>query len=110
MQITIDARPLEQVETEALIVPVFEGREESRFGARDLFQSGEIAAKPLELTLLHHPPGVAARRVLLAGAGPPEKFDPAQARKVAGAAVRLLKTKSVKKAAFALAASHSGAD
>ena len=35
------------------------------------------------------PPGVAARRVLLAGAGKPEKFDAAELRKLVGAAVRL---------------------
>src|SRR5213594_4460866 len=53
MDITIVPKPLEQVQSDALILPVFEGREELRFGAADLFQSGEIAAKPLELTLLH---------------------------------------------------------
>src|SRR6266536_2664722 len=110
MDITIEPRPPERVETEALIVPIFEGQEELRFAAADLFQSGEIAGKPLELTLLHHPPGVAARRVLLAGGGPPEKYNPDLARKLAGAAVRLLKGKSVKKIAFALNPGHSSAE
>ena len=110
MEITIEPKPLEQVETDALIVPIFEGREERRFGAADLIQSGEIAGKPLELTLLHHPPGVAARRVLLAGGGPPEKYDSAMSRKLAGAAVRLLKSKSVKKIAFALTPDHNGSE
>ena len=31
-------------------------------------QVGEVAGKPLEATLLHHPKGLAATRVLLAGA------------------------------------------
>jgi len=110
MDIRIESRPLEQVEVEALIVPVFEGRPESRFGAPDLVESGEITGKPMELTLLHHPPGVAARRVVLAGGGPPDKYDPALARRLAGAAVRLLKVKSVHKAAFALSPGHSGPD
>ena len=58
MQITIERKPLDQVETEALIVPVFEGRKDSRFGAEDLFAAGEVSGKALELTLLHHAPGV----------------------------------------------------
>jgi leucyl aminopeptidase len=52
--------------------------------------------------LLHHVPGVAARRILLAGAGKPEKFDAAELRRLSGAAVRHLKSKSVKKIAFVL--------
>ncbi len=110
MQITIGRKPLERIEADALIVPVFEGSKETRFGAGDLFDAGEIAGKPLELTLLHHVPGVAATRILLAGAGKPEKFDSAEMRKLAGAAVRHLKSKSVKKIALALGPDHAGAD
>ncbi|MBZ5620477.1 MAG: leucyl aminopeptidase [Acidobacteriia bacterium] len=101
MQITIESKTLEQIEADALIVPVFEGRREGRFGAADLCDSGEVAGKSQELTLLHHPPGVASRRVLLAGAGKLEKFSPAELRKSVGAAVRHLKSKSVKRIAFA---------
>jgi leucyl aminopeptidase len=100
MQILIERKPLEKVEADALIVLVFEGRKEVRFGAGDLMDAGEVAGKPQELTLLHHSTGVAAKRVLLAGAGKLEKFDPAGMRTAVGAAVRLLKTKSVKKIAF----------
>ncbi len=107
MRITIERQPLEQIETGALIVLVFEGRKEARFGAGDLIDAGEVAGKSLELTLLHRPPGVAATRVLLAGAGKPEKFDPAEMRKVAGAAVRHLKSKSVKTIALALDPEHA---
>jgi len=107
MQITIEYRPLEQIEADALVVPVFEGKKEERFGAGDLADSGEVAGKPLELTLLHHVPGIAATRVLLAGAGKPEKFDSAELRKVAGAAVRHLKSKSVKRIAFVLESGHA---
>jgi leucyl aminopeptidase len=107
MQITIERKPLEQIEADALVVPVFEGRKEARFGAGDLFDAGEIAGKSLELTLLHHAPGMAATRVLLAGAGKPEKFDSAELRRLAGAAVRHLKSKSVKKIAWALDPDHA---
>src|ERR1035437_4380839 len=102
MQITVEPRPAGQVEADALIVPVFEGRRDARFGAADLFDSGEVAGKPLELTLLHHAPGVRATRVLLAGGGKPEKFDAAEMRRLSGAAVRFLKAKSIKTVAFAL--------
>jgi len=93
---------LEHVETDALIVPAFEGIREERFGAADLVDSGEISGKSLELTILHHPPGVAARRVLLAGIGKREKLQPSELRKAVGAAVRLLKSKSVRKMALAI--------
>src|ERR1700729_3007369 len=101
MQITTERRPLEQVEADALIVPVFEGAAEARFGAGDLSESGEVAGKPLEFTLLHHAPGSAAKRVLLVGAGKAEKFDAAEMRKLVGAAVRYLKPKGVKRIAIA---------
>jgi leucyl aminopeptidase len=110
MQISVERMPLERIEADAVIVPVFEGAKEERFGAAVLADSGEIAGKNLELTLLHHPPGVAALRVLLVGVGPASKFDSAILRKAVGAAVRHLKSKSVKKIAFALDPEHSGAD
>jgi leucyl aminopeptidase len=110
MQITIERKPLDQVDAEALIVPVFEGRKDARFGAEDLFTSGEVAGKPLELTLLHHAPGVRAPRVLLAGAGKADKFDAAGMRRLTGAAARYLKAKSVKKVAFVLDPEFAGDD
>jgi leucyl aminopeptidase len=110
MKITIERKPLEQIETGALVVLVFEGRKETRFGAGDLTDAGEVTGKATELTLLHRPPGVAAARVLLAGAGKVEKFDYAELRRVAGAAVRHLKSKSVKKIALALDAGYAGGE
>src|SRR5882757_5296487 len=108
MKITVERKPVDQVEAEALIVPVFQGRRDARFGAGDLVDSGEIAGKPLELTLLHHAPGVRAVRVLLVGAGKPEKFDAAEMRRLSGAALRYLKAKSIKSVAFILDAEFSG--
>ena len=102
MKIAVEPKLAGQVEADALIVPVFEGRRDARFGAADLFDSGEVAGKSLELTLLHHAPGVRATRVLLAGGGKPEKFDAAEMRRLCGAAVRFLKSKSIKTLAFAL--------
>ena len=102
MKIAIVRKPLEQVETEALIVLVFEGKKEERFGAATLFDSREIEGKALELTLLHNPPGMAAHRVLLAGAGKVEKFGSADFRRLVAAAVRHVKSKSIKEVAVAL--------
>jgi len=82
MKITVESTPAAHVQAEALIVPVFQGRKDARFGAADLVDSGEISGKPLELTLLHHAPGVQATRVLLAGGGKPEKFDAAEMRRL----------------------------
>jgi leucyl aminopeptidase len=110
MKITVDRKPAGQVAADALIVPVFQGRKDARFGAADLFDSGEIAGKPLELTLIHHAPGVLATRVLLVGAGKPEKFDAAEMRRLSGAAIRFLKAKSVKTVAFALDSEFAGDD
>src|SRR5262245_37170963 len=110
MQITTEQKPLEQVETEALIVPVFEGGKESRFGAEALAASGELTGKPLELTLVHNPAGVAAKRVVLAGVGKAEKYDATILRRAMGAAVRMLKSKSIKRAAIALDADHAGGE
>ena len=70
--------------------------------ARDLYESGDFAAKSLDLSLLHRPAGFAAGRLLLAGGGERAKFDCTEMRKLAGAAVRTLRSKSVKKVAFDL--------
>ncbi len=110
MRITIETKPLDHVPAGALIVPVFEGRKEERFGAAPLCESGEISGKMLELTLIHHPEGTAAARVLLAGAGKAQEFTAAAWRKLVGAAVRHLKARSIKQIAIALDPEYSGAD
>ena len=106
MQTLIESGPAELVESDALIVPVFEGAKEERFGAGELALAGELTGKLLEFTLLHHPPGVAAKRVLLVGAGKPEKFDSAELRRVSGAATRHLRAKSIRRIAIALDPGH----
>src|ERR1017187_6101388 len=110
MRIATEIGPLMQVEADALVVPVFEGAREDRFAAAELIDAGEVTGKYLELTLVHHPQGVSARRVLLAGAGKAEKFDAAQLRRLSAAAVRLLKCKSLKKIALALDPAQANAE
>ncbi len=101
MQIQTIQTPPEQAECDALIVPVFEGRREERFGAGPLADAAEVTGKAGELTLVHQPGG-AAKRVLLAGAGKPEKFTSAELRKLAATAFRHLKSKSIRRIALAL--------
>ena len=102
MKITTESIPGHQIEVDALIVPVFEGVREERFGAPELIDALEVTGKALELTLIHHPQGVSAKRILLAGAGKADKFDAAQLRRLSGAALRHLMAKSVKSIALEL--------
>src|SRR5271163_4777848 len=111
MQITLEQKPYHALETEALVSYVFEeadpvqGRiseiDQAANGLlRSLAKSGELTGKTLEMTLIHAPAGLKATRLLLVGAGKREKFDVATLRKIAGAALRYLKSRSVKQLAF----------
>ncbi len=59
------------------------------------------------MTLVHAPRGLKAARLLLVGAGKREKFDAAVLRKIAGAALRYLKSRGVKQFAFVLRENES---
>ena len=111
MQITLETRPYAALETEALVSYVFEetdpiqGRisefDQAANGLlRNLARSGELTGKTLEMTLIHAPAGLKAKRLLLVGAGKREQFNGATLRKIAGAALRYLKARSVKQLAF----------
>ena len=111
MQITLETKPFAALETEALVSYVFEetdpvqGRiaemDQAAAGLlRKLAKSGELTGKTLEFTLVHAPGGLNAARLLLVGAGKREQFNSATLRKIAGAALRYLKTRSVKNFAF----------
>ena len=111
MQISIEAKPYATIETDALVSYVFEeadpvqGRiseiDQTANGLlRNLAKSGELTGKTLEMTLIHAPAGLKAARLLLVGAGKREQFTSATLRKIAGAALRYLKARSVKQLAF----------
>src|SRR5258708_2070304 len=111
MEITLEAKPFNSIETEALVTYVFEltdpieGRvaelDAATGGAiRRRVQSGELTGKTLEMTLLHDPVWLKAQRVLLIGAGKREQFGGAHLRKLAGAALRYLRARSVKRFTF----------
>ena len=104
MEIRLGGPDIAAVETDAVVLLETEGQRRPDLAAplAALYDSGEITGKTLELTLVHGVAGFKARRVLVAGLGKPERKNPALLRKVAAAAARLLKSKGVKNAVFAL--------
>jgi leucyl aminopeptidase len=73
--------------------------------AADLLASGELTGKPFEINLLHKPAGVKAKRLLLIGGGAAKKFSSYDLRRIAGAAVRTLKSRGIRSFAFIAPAS-----
>src|SRR5260370_29713478 len=111
MQITLVTSPYAALDTEALVTYVYEEADPVQGRIADLDQaangllgklskSGELTGKMLEFTLVHSPSGLKAARLLLVGAGKREQFNSATLRKVAGAALRYLKAKSIKHFGF----------
>jgi len=111
MQITLETKPYAALGTDALVSYLFEEADpvQGRISELDqaangllhnLAKSGELTGKTLEMTLIHAPAGLKAARLLLVGAGKREQFTSATLRKIAGAALRYLKTRSVKQFAF----------
>ncbi|MGA2600372.1 MAG: leucyl aminopeptidase, partial [Bryobacteraceae bacterium] len=93
-----------ELEVDAL---VFVGFEEERPAIQDeriadLYSTGEFSGKALESAIVHKPAGFKAKRLVLAGGGKPDKFTPAEMRKLAGAILRVLKPKGVRSIGFAL--------
>src|SRR3979490_1072899 len=118
MQIRLEAKPFAAIETDALVSYLFEetdpvrGRIAEIDGAatgllRKLAKSGELTGKMLEFTLVHAPAGLKAARLLLVGAGKREQWNNATLRKIAGAALRYLKARSVKNFALLVREGHA---
>jgi leucyl aminopeptidase len=118
MQITLATQPFAALETDALVSYVFEetdpvqGRvaeiDKTAAGLlRKLAKSGELTGKILEFTLVHAPAGLKAARLLLVGAGKREQWNNATLRKIAGAALRYLKARSVKNLALLVREGHA---
>ncbi|MGC2058161.1 MAG: leucyl aminopeptidase [Candidatus Sulfotelmatobacter sp.] len=68
--------------------------------AADLLASGELTGKPFESNLLHKPAGLKAKRLLLISGGAAKKFTAYDLRRIAGAAVRTLKSRGLRSFAF----------
>jgi leucyl aminopeptidase len=111
MQIQIESQPFTSISTDAIVTYVFDkdDRIEGAIALLDqamqlklapLAKSGELTGKPFEMVLLHYPQGLSAQKLLLIGAGKPDKFSLADLRRIAGAALRYLKARGVKKFTF----------
>jgi leucyl aminopeptidase len=68
--------------------------------AADVIAGGEVTGKPFESTLLHRPTKLKAKRLLLLGGGKAKSFSAFDLRRLAGAAVRTLKSKGLRSFAF----------
>src|SRR5438034_4453912 len=86
MKIEFISSSLAQLPTPALAVTGFEGSPassgtaellppETRSLLEELKASGELTGKALETTLLHRPAGLAAKKLLIVGAGKKEKVS-----------------------------------
>jgi leucyl aminopeptidase len=102
-----------QVETECLVVVTLdhgskdktevalETTEEAiKKAAAEVIASGELTGKSFETTLLHHPAGLKAKRLLALSGGKSTKFSQFDLRRLAGAAVRTLKSRGLRSFAF----------
>ena len=111
MQITLDTKAFAVLEADALVTYIFDESDpiQGRVAELDKFtggflsrlvKSGEIAGKSLETTLVHAPQGIKAARLLVVGAGKREQYNAITLRKVAGVALRYLKSRSAHKVVF----------
>ena len=106
MQTNLLSTPLEQAQADAVAVVVFEESNGAKSTAATwldaLRASGEFTGKSGELSILHQPQGMAAKRLVVVGGGKRDQFDGAALRKAVGATVRTLKQKGVKTLAWLL--------
>ena len=108
MKSQYESQHFSNIEADSLILLSFEdGPPQYGVAAIDtwsasLYETGEFKGKSLESAILHQPAGLNYRRVLLIGAGKRANAGGAALRKAAGAAVRILKSRSAKRVVFAL--------
>jgi len=116
MEVSLRTGALKDIDAEALVVLSFDKTPTEQLSpgdgglVKEIYDSGEFSGKSCESALLHRPAGLAAKRVLLAGAGKEEKFTPAEMRKVASVATRTLKGKKVRRLALAMPPGHASAE
>src|SRR5271154_4072747 len=119
MKTNLSSASASQLETDCLVVVTLDKGDKDkpvstvesndtavREAAKEVISSGEVTARPFETTLLHRPAGLKAKRLLLIGGGKRKTFSAAELRKLAGAAVRTLKSKSIP--SFAIVAPENG--
>src|SRR5579872_3451428 len=90
---------LDKIEADAVAVVLFENEPapaELKFASSwldELRASGEFSGKTDEMSVLHQPQGIRAKRLVAVGGGKRDSFD---LRKASGAVARALKQKGVK--------------
>jgi leucyl aminopeptidase len=113
--------PIAQLTSSALATYAFEGSPassgsverlpaESLSLLQELQSAGELSGKAYECTLIHRPPGLVAAKLLVVGAGKREKFNSAQRRRLAGTAVRYLRSRGVRDLAWVVPEPGSESD
>jgi leucyl aminopeptidase len=114
MKTTLSSASPAQLETECLVVVALDrdskdepevtlqtADEAVKKAAAEVIATGEVTGKSCEVTLLHHPAGLKAKRLLLLGGGNAQTFSGFELRRVAGTAVRTLKSRGLRSFAFA---------
>jgi leucyl aminopeptidase len=104
MNITLIQAPVREIEADTLVIFLFdkdtprdpEWNEVTGGWVDEVYATGEFSGKGYEVAILHRPQGLKAKRLALVGVGERDKFSPAEARKAAAAATRVLKAKSLK--------------
>ncbi len=113
MKITLSLIPASQLESECLLAVALDRGEKDKTdafvsaadkvvqqAAADVVASGDVTGKNFETTWLHKPAGLKAKRLLLIGGGKTKTFSVNELRKLAGAAVRALKPRTLRSLAF----------
>jgi leucyl aminopeptidase len=106
LNIEFTTTPVAQLEATALGVYAFEGGAassgtaeqlpaETRVLLGELEASGELTGKTSECTLVHRPAGLAARRLLVVGAGKKDRVNANHLRRLAGTAVRHVRARGL---------------
>lgn len=108
MNLQLSLAPLSEIDADAIVVPAFERGLPKQLHPwiAELESSGEFTGKQQEWTIIPQPAGMKAKRLVLVGAGKEEKYTGAESRKIAGAAFRTLKSKSIKRLAFVASPGH----
>jgi len=113
MKTTLSSTTPAQLETECLVVVALDrgtkdkpevtletSDDATKKAAAEVIASGELTGKNCETTLLHHPAGLKAKRLLVLGGGKAQPFSGFELRRVAGTAVRTLKSRGLRSFAF----------
>src|SRR5438270_1473396 len=119
MKINLSTSKPAEIETECLVVVALDRGEKDKPQvalepadatlneiAGNVISSGETTGKIFESTLLHAPAKLKAKRLLLLGGGKAKTFSAYELRRLAGAAVRTLKSRSIRSFAFLLPESN----